>query len=299
MSILHTTQLTRRYGPRIGVEAINLQVDAGEIFGFLGPNGAGKTTTIRLLMGLLKPDAGSAQIMGVDCWAQSARAKQDIGYLPGDVRLYPWLSLRRAIPLVSRVRGENIGPYANQLAERLELEPTLPIRKMSRGTRQKLGLVLTMAHRPKLLILDEPTSALDPLVQQELSAIFREAVDDGGSVFFSSHTLSEVESLCHRIAIVRRGRIVIDQSLAALRNQAARQVELTFTDEALPASVILPSFLSEGQWDDGRWVGKLHGPTQPLVQWAAEQPLVDVCISRPDLESVFHALYHSQGETTE
>lgn len=298
MSVLHTTELTRSYGSRVGVERINLHVGPGEIFGFLGPNGAGKTTTIRLLMGLLKPDAGQARIMDIDCWVQSARAKQHLGYLPGDVRLYPWLTLQRAIGLVSRVRGESIAAHAHLLAERFELESKLPVRKMSRGTRQKLGLVMAMAHRPKLLILDEPTSALDPLVQLELAAILRESAEAGATVFFSSHTLSEVDNLCHRIAIVRRGRIIVDQPLDKLRERAPKQVELIYQSDAQPDDHELPSCLSEGHWRGERWVGKLLGTAQPLVEWAATQPLVDISIGQPDLESVFHTLYHSQGESS-
>lgn len=296
MAILRTINLTRRYGSRIGVDQVNLQVDAGQIFGFLGPNGAGKTTTIRLLMGFLKPDAGKAEIAGLDCWSRSAQVKRDVGYLPGDLRLYSWLTLRNALPIVSRVRGEDISARAGELAERFELEPTLPVRKMSRGTRQKLGLVLAMAHRPKLLVLDEPTSGLDPLMQSRLADLVREAATAGAAVFFSSHTLSEVDSLCDRVAIVRRGKVIVDETLDVLRHQAPRVVELQYADESQATSVALPDFLQLNERRGAVLHCELDGATPPLVAWASKQPLVDIRISRPDLEAVFHRLYHDPVE---
>lgn len=296
MAMLRTTNLTRRYGARIGVDSVNLQVEAGQVFGFLGPNGAGKTTTIRLLMGFLKPHGGQAEIAGLDCWTHSAQVKRDVGYLPGDLRLYPWLTLRSGTSIVSQVRGEDISARANELAERFELEPTLPVRKMSRGTRQKLGLVLAMAHRPKLLVLDEPTSGLDPLMQSRLADLVREAAAAGSAVFFSSHTLSEVDSLCDRVAIVRHGRVIVDKSLAQLRHEAPRMIELQYADEPTAAAVVLPEMLRlvERRGDVVRC--ELEGTTPPLVAWASQQPLVDIRIGRPDLETVFHRLYHETDE---
>lgn len=293
MSVLRTEQLTRRYGARKGVEAIDLEVGPGEIFGFLGPNGAGKTTTIRLLMGLLKPNSGRAEIAGLDCWSDSARVKREVGYLPGDMRLYPWLTFSAAASIVSRIRHQDISSRATELAERFELEPNLPVRKMSRGTRQKLGLVLAMAHRPRLLVLDEPTSGLDPLMQAELADLVREAAADGQTVFFSSHTLSEVESLCDRVAIVRHGSLVVDESIDVLRDRAPRTVELVYANQEAATSTELPTFLTSKQRRPSGWVCELQGPTPPLIDWASRQPLVDICISRPDLDAVFHSLYHS------
>lgn len=298
MAMLRTTNLTRRYGARLGVDGVNLAVDAGEVFGFLGPNGAGKTTTIRLLMGFLRPHAGQAEIGGLDCWRHSARLKRDVGYLPGDLRLYPWLTLTTATSIVSQTRGMNISARASELAERFELEPTLPVRKMSRGTRQKLGLVLAMAHRPRLLILDEPTSGLDPLMQSRLADLVREAASAGAAVFFSSHTLSEVESLCDRVAIVRRGKVIVDESLDALRHRAPRVVELQYGDEHAASAAVLPDFLQVVERRGAVCRCELEGTTPPLVTWAHQQPLVDIRIGRPDLESVFHRLYHVGEEDT-
>ena len=297
MSMLRTTKLTHQYGRRRGIRDVDIEVGPGEIFGFLGPNGAGKSTTIRLLMGFLQPHQGRAEIAGLDCWRQSARVKQQVGYLPGDLRLYPWLTLQSGAKLVSRVRGTDIRPRAAELAKRFELEPNLASGKMSRGTRQKLGLVLAMAHRPKLLILDEPTSGLDPLMQAELAMLLREAAAEGCTVFFSSHTLSEVDSLCDRVAIIRQGSLVADDSLATLRAQAPRIVELTYDRGTDVQSVELPPLLKRLETRGHTLVCELNGPAPPLVEWASHQGLSDIGIGPPDLERLFHSLYHAEEES--
>jgi ABC-2 type transport system ATP-binding protein len=297
MSILHTEQLTRHYGRRIGVEGVNLEIGAGEVFGFLGPNGAGKTTTIRLLMGFLQPHQGRASVLGFDCWRQSALVKRSVGYLPGDLRLYPWLTVRKALDIFGKIRGVELSRPGLELAERFRLEPDVRVQKMSRGMRQKLGLILALAHRPRLLILDEPTTGLDPLMQEELAGAIRELAAEGHTVFFSSHSLSEVESLCHRVAIVRQGRIVADERLETLRGRARRSVHLLFSDPQAAEDVVWPSFLHVVRRDGRRRQCELEGPTPPLVQWAAGQRLEDITISPPDLESVFHKYYQSPSES--
>jgi ABC-2 type transport system ATP-binding protein len=292
MSVLRATDLTRRYATRVAVDHLNLEVAQGEIFGFLGPNGAGKTTTIRMLMGLMRPDGGRAEVSGRDCWTESALVKRDVGYVPGDLRLYPWMTLRNGLKIVSHVRGKDLTTAGNELAEQFELEPALPVRKMSRGTRQKLGLILAMAHQPQLLILDEPTSGLDPLMQSVLAELIRSGASRGQTIFFSSHTLSEVDSLCNRVAIIRRGKIIVDESLVAIRSRAPRIVELIYHDMTTAAGAELPSFLTCREQIESTITCRLEGPAKPLLQWAIEQPLVDLRVGRPDLDALFHSLYH-------
>lgn len=294
MSILRTRQLTRSYGTRVGVEGIGLQVAQGEIFGFLGPNGAGKSTTIRLLMGLIQPQAGSATVCDLDCWRESHRVKRHVGYLPGDLRLYPWMTGNNATRIVSGIRGMDITRRAVELADRFELEMKLPVRKMSRGTRQKLGLILAMAHRPQLLILDEPASGLDPLMQRTLIELLREAAADGQAVFFSSHTLSEVESLCHRVAIVRRGKIVVDSPLDALKAQAPRQIELTAASESDASRLNLPDCLQLERQEGQRLICSMKGRASQLIAWANQHSLLNISIGQPDLETLFHSHYHHE-----
>jgi ABC-2 type transport system ATP-binding protein len=212
MSIIRMEQLSRSYGRRIGVDAADLEIDEGEIFGFLGPNGAGKTTTIRILLGFLRPTRGRAQIFERDCWRESPRIKRDVGYLPGDVRLYPWLTARRALRIVGRVRGVDLTARGAELAERFCLEMNLRVQSMSRGTRQKLGLILALAHWPRLLILDEPTSGLDPNqirgVRQTIRRLGQEK-----TILLSTHILQEVEAMASRVIVINEGRKVYDGTI--------------------------------------------------------------------------------------
>lgn len=296
MIIVSTQELSLSYGRRRGVEEVDLEIGAGEIFGFLGPNGAGKSTTIRLLLGFLKPDAGQATIFGRDCWSDSATIKQDVGYLPGDVRLYSWFTARRALKVLGKIRGIDMLTPGKKLAQRFLLELDVPVRRMSRGMRQKLGIILALAHHPKLVVLDEPTSGLDPLMQIELMNILRTMAQEGHTIFFSSHTLSEVESLCDRVAIVRDGRIVEDDLLDSLRSRAQRIVELVYREDYTPNGQPLPDFLKLLDRDGGRCRCELHGETPEVIRWAAEQPLEDISIGHPDLESLFHSYYQSADD---
>jgi ABC-2 type transport system ATP-binding protein len=293
MGIIATDQLSRRYGRRVGIEAVNLSVGEGEIFGFLGANGAGKTTAIRLLLGFLRPTHGRASISGLDCWQQSARIKREVGYLPGDLRLYPWLTGHTALKIIGRTRGVDLRASGAELAERFQLEMDLRVRSMSRGTRQKLGLVMALVHMPRLLILDEPTSGLDPVMQGELASFLRQFASSGRTVFFSSHTLREVETLCDRVAVVRQGRVIADETVQSLRSRARRTVELVFRDKETAARVALPSFLKAVRREGRKCYCELEGSASPLIHWAAEQAIEDVSISPPDLESLFRKYYDS------
>src|SRR5262245_27893109 len=220
VAVISTHNLTRWYGRRRGIEGLNLEVAEGSLFGFLGPNGAGKTTTIRVMLGFLRPSSGGASVLNRDCWRDSRRIKVDVGYVPGDLRLHPWLTGTSALRIFSAIRGRDLVRGGMDLAQRFELDMTVKVRNMSRGMRQKLGLILAMAHQPRVLVMDEPTASLDPLMQVRLHEHLREQSRQGHTVFFSSHSLSEVEQLCDRVAIVRDGRLVADSTLDELRRQA-------------------------------------------------------------------------------
>ncbi|MEO2019721.1 MAG: ABC transporter ATP-binding protein, partial [Fuerstiella sp.] len=277
---------------RRGVDDVDLRVRAGEIFGFLGPNGAGKSTTIRLLLGFLKASSGTATVLGQDCWGNSATIKQDVGYVAGDVRLYPWLTARKALQIVGEIRGRDILADGMLLAERFRMELDLPVRKMSRGNRQKVALVLALAHRPKLVILDEPTSGLDPLMQDTLADCLRELAAAGHTVFFSSHTLSEVESLCDRVAIVRDGQIVVDESLAVLKGRAPRTAVVTFKSATIAHDVTVPDFVTVQSRSGDKLQVQLTGSAVELTRWAAAQPIYDLSIGKPNLEFLFRQYYN-------
>lgn len=296
MPVIQTDKLCKAYGSRRGVRDVGLSVSEGQIYGFLGPNGAGKSTTIRLLLGFLKASSGQATIFGLDCWTQSQAIKQEVGYVAGDVRLYPWLTARKAFQIVGEVRKQELLSHGLELAERFRLEPDLPVRKMSRGNRQKVALVLALAHRPKLVVLDEPTSGLDPLMQDTLADCLKGLAADGHTVFFSSHTLGEVDSLCDRVAIVRDGQIVADEELSALKHKAPRSVTVDFATEAEASEITSPEFADGFQRTRQRLSFHLLGSAAELTRWAAGLPITDISIGQPNLESLFRQYYQTDSD---
>ena len=289
MSVVVIDKLTKRYGRRIGIDRVTLQVAQGDIFGFLGPNGAGKTTAIRVLLGLLRPTAGSARIFGSDCWRSSRRIKQEVGYLPGDLRLYPQRTGNDLLRICGAIRRRDLRSPGQTLAELFSLDLNVTVRRMSRGMRQKLGLILALAHRPQLLILDEPTASLDPLMQERLIEFLRGLAGEGHTIFFSSHSLSEVERLCDRVAIVRDGRLVADETLQSLRDNARRVVTIRWhTDDG---DLQAPPFLDVHHRDDHLWEASLRGDVTLLLEWLRDRPVADFTVGHPDLDSLFRQYY--------
>jgi len=287
---IELSHLTRTYGSRRGISDVNLNVAEGSLFGFLGPNGAGKTTAIRVLLGFLRPTTGTARALNVDCWHDSARLKADVGSIPGDLRLWPWLTGISALKLFASIRRREMIPQGKILADELELDLAVPVRKMSRGMRQKLGLILALAHQPRLLILDEPTTALDPLMQDRLRKILRKMATAGHTVFFSSHTLGEVEELCERIAIVKQGQIVADGTLDDLRANVGREVAIAWQSPA-DASWPVPSGLTLTSRTQSHWQGTHSGDPRDLLAFLASKPVQDVSITKVDLETLFRRFY--------
>lgn len=261
------------------------------MFGFLGPNGAGKTTAIRLLLGFLRPSRGRARVFGYDCWRDSPRIKADLGYLPGDLRLYSWIRTTDALRIFGRVRGRDLSRAGLELAERFGLDADVRVRDMSRGMRQKLGLVIAMASNPKLLILDEPTASLDPLVQQELFRELRDRASRGDTIFFSSHNLGEVEDLCERVAILRGGKLVADEEVRVLRERAGREVVIRWASESAAERARPPGALEVCAREHRVWRCALKGAVPEILRWAADQPIDDLSIGPPDLERLFSRYY--------
>jgi ABC-2 type transport system ATP-binding protein len=290
--------LTKRYGDVQALAGVDLRVSAGSIFGFLGPNGAGKTTAMRILVGLLRASGGQATVLGRDVWRESTAIRREVGYLPGDVRLYEWMTGRRYVTWCDAARGGGGREEIARLARRLDLNLDRRIRNYSRGMKQKLGLIAALSHRPKLLILDEPTTALDPLVQQTLYDELRAVVAEGRTVLFSSHALSEVEQLCDRVAIIRGGRIIEEGSITDLRARAVRRVELRITSDEL-RKVSFPQNWITGPQRDGTVTGSWRGPVDGLLAWLASLKLQDVKIGSPDLEDLFAAYYREDRPTAE
>ena len=295
MTVIKIDQLTRCYGPRTGIRQLDLEVAEGSLFGFLGPNGSGKTTTIRVLLGFLRPTAGRASLFGLDCWRAGARIRRDVGYLPGDLRLYPSATGRELLRIFGMARYRDLAAPGRDLADRFALDLSVHVRKMSRGMRQKLGLILAMAHKPRLLVLDEPTASLDPLMQDQLIQYLRLNAAKGHTIFFSSHTLSEVERLCDRVAIVREGRLVANETLEALRARARRRFTIRWTSEQVSRDTTPPDCLRLDERRQQSWHGSLKGEVPELVRWAATQPIEDLAIGHPDLESLFREYYRQEA----
>lgn len=285
---VHFESVHKSFGKRTALDNFNLTVEQGQVFGLLGPNGAGKTTTLRLLMGLLKADSGRLHALGRSCWEQSVELKRRIGYLSADTQIYPWLTPLEALKLFSDIRADDVTAAGLELCERLSLEPGLRVRSMSRGNRQKLGLVLGLVHRPELLVLDEPTSGFDPLVQNVFVELIRERTTQGATVLLSSHTFEEVNKLCQTVAIVKSGRVIVQDTLEVLRGRAARRVIIVFQgevpDDYAPG---LESATVDGHKLEGQW----RGDTGPLVDWCGQNRIKDLQISPPLLDDAFLEFY--------
>jgi ABC-2 type transport system ATP-binding protein len=244
LAAIRTSGLTKDYGRGRGLFQLDLQVAQQEVFGYLGPNGAGKTTTIRVLMGLIRPTAGSAYIFGLDCVRDAVDVKRKVGYLPGDVPQFGSLRGSEVIAYFGGMRGGVDRKLVHALAERFDLDLGRRFREYSSGNKQKLAIVLAFMHRPDLLILDEPTSGLDPLNQQEFYALLRETRDAGATIFLSSHVLSEVEHVCDRVGILRNGKLVKVADLEELRRSRV-QHDLVDTEPSLEEFFL--SFFGEGK----------------------------------------------------
>lgn len=287
-NILEIKNLRKRY-KGFALDGISLSLPQGYILGLIGPNGAGKTTTIRILLGLLRASSGRALVLDQDVWRAGPRLRAEVGYLPGDIRLYDHLTGRATLRFFDAARGGRGGPEIARLAARFDLDLDVRVRNYSRGMKQKLGLIQALMHRPQLLMLDEPTVSLDPLVRRTLSETLREAASEGRTVLFSSHTLSEVEELCDRVAILRDGRLVEQDEITALRRRAVRHVEIRFRRAAGPPPP--PAGLRVAHRADNLVIGAWSGPVEPLIAWLARCPVEDVTIGQPDLQDLFMAYY--------
>jgi ABC-2 type transport system ATP-binding protein len=286
-----TSGLSKDYGSGRGLFGLDLEVRRGEVFGFLGPNGAGKSTTMRLLLDLIKPTSGSARVLGLDAERDSVEIRRRVGFLPGDLALYPRLTGRAVLAYLAQLRGGVDARVRDALVERFEAELDRPVRQLSTGNRQKLGLVQAFMHEPELLILDEPIAGLDPLVQQSFHALLHEVSAQGRTVFLSSHTLSEVERVTHRLAILRQGRLVVVDSLESLRAVAVQRLEIEF-GEAVDAAAFrsLPG-VRDVQANGRTLVIAFEGSADPVVKAAAAHPVQAIRPREDDLEDIFLRFY--------
>ena len=289
---IRTMDLSKRFG---GVEALaplELEVARGEVLGYLGPNGAGKTTTIRLLLGLLRPTSGSAEIFGLDVQRETVAAHRRLAYVAGETSLWPSLTGAETLHLLGRVQGRVDPGYREELIERFAFDPSKKVRSYSKGNRQKLGLIAGLMTRADLLLLDEPTSGLDPLMEREFRRCVFEAKAAGQTVFLSSHILSEVEALADRVAILRGGRLVEVGTLAEMRHLSALSVEATFDSSPPDLSSVLG--VSDVEVDGNRVRLQVRGSVEPLLERLAAVGVSHILSREPSLEELFLAQYGAE-----
>jgi len=289
---IQTTGLTKDYGEGRGLFDLDLDVRRGEILGFLGPNGAGKSTTMRLLLDLIKPTSGSAMLLGLDSRASSLEVRRRVGFLPGDLVLYPTLTGSAMLDYLGALRGGVDRRVRDELVERFDAELDRPLRELSTGNRQKLGLIQAFMHEPELLILDEPIAGLDPLVQQSFHALLGDVAAQGRTVFLSSHTLSEVERVANRVAILRRGRLVVVDSLERLRGIAVQRLEIEFAGDAPTVDELraVPG-VREAAFAGRHLVVAFEGSADALVKVIAKHEVRSIRSRDDDLEEIFLHYY--------
>jgi ABC-2 type transport system ATP-binding protein len=293
-TVIKTRGLTKRFGRRTALDKLDLDIPAGVIVGYLGPNGAGKTTTIRLLAGLVRPTSGSAIVFGFDAADQYDALQRRIGYLPGDFVAYPDLTGAQYLEYFAHLYGGVDRERIKLLAKRFDLDLSVRIGALSRGNRQKVGIVQAFMHEPQLLLLDEPTSGLDPLMQREFRALLRETREAGRTVFLSSHILSEVEAVADSVAILRAGRLVTVQSVQALKDRARRHLDLTFAATPPAARMHAVPGVEEVTVDGHTARVTLTGSTAELIRAVAPFDVTNVLSHETDLEAAFLDYYDGQ-----
>jgi ABC-2 type transport system ATP-binding protein len=293
--ILKTSGLTKSYGSCRGIMDVNIEVFSGEIFGFIGPNGAGKSTTIRSILGLIFPDSGEVRLFGEDGLEKGAELRRRIGFVPSELSYYDGLSVRQLLNYSADFYGNQSRGRVEPYSDRLKLDLSRKIKDLSLGNRKKVAIIQALLHQPDLLILDEPTSGLDPLIQSRFYEILREEQARGCTIFFSSHTLSEVERLCSRVAIIREGRIVRVSEMDELRKMNMKRFRVLFNNgETITETDIgdVKDLKITARGAEGLFTGDV----KELMSKLSRLPLEDAVIEDPGLEEVFMHYYSESGE---
>ncbi|MBI2936338.1 MAG: ABC transporter ATP-binding protein [Chloroflexi bacterium] len=297
-TVIKTEALCKWYGKVRGIQGLELTIGEGELFGFLGPNGAGKTTTIRILTGFLRPTGGRALVFGLDSWKDTTRIKARIGFLPDSPELYIHLTGLELLDYLSCLQGLDTSVLRPRLLDSLELSQadlTRQIKGYSRGMRKKLAIVQALQHNPELLIMDEPTESLDPLIQQAFFQVLLDYRSQGGTTFFSSHILPEVERLCTRVGIIRDGSLVAVEEVAELRKRTLRRIEIVPTQDIPEDRLRLDGVVSVER--DGRRLRLvLRGDINPILRELAKLDLEDLVFEQPHLEDIFLSFYRTEHE---
>lgn len=286
MNAIQISNLTKYYGKSRGIIDLSLTVKEGEFFGFIGPNGAGKSTTIRTLLGLISPDSGSAQVLGMDIHSEREAILSRVGYLPSEAVFYAGTRVKDMLKLSADLRKRDCSEDAAVLCDRLQLNPSRKVSELSFGNRKKVAIVCALQHAPELLILDEPTSGLDPLMQREFFNILKERNRQGTAIFLSSHILTEIQHNCTRAAIIQEGRIIACDSVEALSRTSAKRVTV-HGNMHFEESDIIRNLAQTDDTADFLYSGDIKG----LLKALSEGDITDVSISEPDLEEIFMHYY--------
>ena len=298
MKAIDIHSLTKRYGKSRGVENLSFDIASGEVFGYLGPNGSGKTTTIRCLMGLLRPTSGDCYVLGRQIMPGRATNHSRIGYLPGDFRIWPGRTARKSLKLMASLgNSDNVNKRRNELADRLNLDLDRKVKALSKGNRQKIGIIFAFQHQPEVLILDEPTIGLDPLIRQVVMELIREAAHQGATVLLSSHDLSEIAAVCERAAILREGRLVELSSISQIVQQGQRQLKVWFIKDGNIVDVTkeLPEGIRIIHHDDKSLHISYQGTSDKALKWLAKFPVDRITTPQTSLEDAF-IQYYQKGD---
>ena len=298
-AIIHTSGLTKYYGKQRGMVDISLDVRRGEVFGYLGPNGAGKTTTIRTLLNLIRPTRGIATIFGMDIQRKGLEVRRHTGYLPGELKLYDNLTGAEMLRYLGHLSGGVDWARVENLATRLDCDLLPPIRSLSHGNRQKIGLIQAFMNTPDLLILDEPTIGLDPLMQQEFYRLVSETKAQGRTVFLSSHIMPEVEHICDRVAIIREGRLVTVEDIDNLKARSIRRLEIHFAGPVSQEKFTEISGVKDVSVHDSVLTCTVVGELDALVKAASQARVVNIISHEPSLEEIFLDYYNEEESIAE
>ncbi|MFR4582839.1 ABC transporter ATP-binding protein [Clostridium cadaveris] len=293
-NVIEVRNLTKKYGKSRGVIKLNLNVEKNDFFGFIGPNGAGKSTTIRTILGLIKPTLGTAEVFGMDSLKFRDKILREVGYMPSEAMFYNGMKVEEIINFSARLRNENCTKEVKILCDRLQLDLKKRVEELSLGNRKKVSIICALQHKPKLYILDEPTSGLDPLMQKEFFSLLKERQKEGATIFLSSHILSEIQHYCTKAAIIREGRLIVQDSVESFIGKATKQVNIHGITHLPDIKEIKKAEIS------GDSVSFIYdGEIKNLISALSGLDIKDMTITEPDLETIFMDIYKTGGKAND
>jgi ABC-2 type transport system ATP-binding protein len=295
-NVIAVNGLSKHFKTLKAVDDVSLSVTEGEVFGLLGPNGAGKSTTLRCLLGLIKPTSGTCSILDLDCWSDRVAAHRQIGVLPSDFNYEGDVTGRELLKLFGLLRGVDTSARADELAERLRADLDRPLKELSRGNHQKIGLITALAHDPEIVLMDEPTSGLDPLMQEEFLHIVEELRNAGKTVLLSSHNMAEVERACDRVAMIHSGKVLEIAEISALLERSPKELHVVFGGPVDATEFSSIEGVSDVYVDGSTLELKVRGSIDAVIHATARHEIVDLICERPSLESAFVQLYREDDE---